>query len=374
MRTRLFLVGLTCLLLAAGCSRTSSSSSGGGATSKKFNVTLIQGVRGDEFYISMACGAKEAASQLGVNLTVTGGDTWGAPVQTPIINAVTAKRPDAVLVAPNDVSASIQPLQQMKQAGVKVIEVDTHVNDSSISLSQIATDNLGAGKQAAKALAQQVGSASGSVLVVNVKPGISTTDQRAQGFEEEIKNYPNLKYLGVQYDDDDPAKAAQIVKATYAAHKDLVGIFAANLFSAEGSATGVKNTGATGVKIIAFDASPKEVEDLKAGTISALVSQKPFDIGKFGVEQAVHASSRLFTPSRARPCRSRSRPASSSRPSRTSTTPPFPSTSTSRAAEQIPATTLSTCETAPRPAGVPPVPSRRPSRATSSPTGRRIRC
>ncbi len=237
----------------------------------------------------MACGAKEAASQLGVNLTVTGGDTWGAPVQTPIINAVTAKRPDAVLVAPNDVSASIQPLQQMKQAGVKVIEVDTHVNDSSISLSQIATDNLGAGKQAAKALAQQVGSASGSVLVVNVKPGISTTDQRAQGFEEEIKNYPNLKYLGVQYDDDDPAKAAQIVKATYAAHKDLVGIFAANLFSAEGSATGVKNTGATGVKIIAFDASPKEVEDLKAGTISALVSQKPFDIGKFGVEQAVHA-------------------------------------------------------------------------------------
>ncbi len=61
MRTRLFLVGLTCLLLAAGCSRTSNSSSGGGATSKKFNVTLIQGVRGDEFYISMACGAHEAA-------------------------------------------------------------------------------------------------------------------------------------------------------------------------------------------------------------------------------------------------------------------------------------------------------------------------
>ncbi len=289
MRARPFLMGLICLLLvAAGCSRTSSSS-GGGTTAKKFNLTLIQGVRGDEFYISMACGAQEAARQLGVNLNVTGGDTWGAPVQTPVINAVTAKRPDAVLVAPNDVSASIQPLQQMKQAGIKVVEVDTHVNDSSISLSQIATDNLGAGKQAAKALAQQVGSKTGSVMVVNVNPGISTTDQRAQGFEKEIKNYPSLKYLGVQYDNDDPAKAAQVVKATYAAHKDLVGIFAANLFSAEGSATGVRNTGATGVKIIAFDASPKEVEDLKSGTINALVSQKPFDIGKLGVEQAVHA-------------------------------------------------------------------------------------
>jgi len=290
VRTRSLLVGLACLLLlATGCSRTSSGGGGGGQAGKTYNVTLIQGVRGDEFYISMACGAQEAARQLGVNLSITGGEKWGADIQTPVINAVTAKRPDAVLVAPNDVSASIAPLQQMKQNGIKVVEVDTHVNDSSISLSQIATDNLGAGRESAKALAQLIGDKQGSVLVVNVKPGISTTDQRAQGFQEEIKNNPNLKFLGVQYDDDDPAKAAQIVKATYAAHKDLVGIFAANLFSAEGSATGVKNAGASQVKIVAFDASPKEVEDLKNGTVHALVSQKPFDIGKLGVEQAVRA-------------------------------------------------------------------------------------
>jgi ribose transport system substrate-binding protein len=289
MRTRSLLMGLACLLvLAAGCSRTSSGG-GGGQGGKTYDITLIQGVRGDEFYISMACGAQEAARQLGVSLSVTGGEKWGADIQAPVINAVTAKRPDAVLVAPNDVSASTAPLQQMKQNGIKVVEVDTHINDSSISLSRIATDNLGAGRESAKALAQLIGGKSGSVLVVNVKPGISTTDQRAQGFQEEIRRHPSLKFLGVQYDDDDPAKAAQIVQATYAAHKDLVGIFAANLFSAEGSATGVRNAGASQVKIVAFDASPKEVEDLRNGTVHALVSQKPFDIGKLGVEQAVRA-------------------------------------------------------------------------------------
>lgn len=288
MRARSLLVGLTCLLLlAVGCSRTPGG--GGGQAGKTYDVTLIQGVRGDEFYISMACGAREAARQLGVNLRVTGGDKWGADVQTPVINAVTARRPDAVLIAPNDVSASITPLQQMKQNGIKVVEVDTHVNDSSISLSKIGTDNLGAGRESAKTLARLIGDRSGSVLVVNVKPGISTTDQRAQGFREEIRNYPNLQFLGVQYDDDDPAKAAEIVKATYEAHNDLVGIFAANLYSAEGSATGVKKAGASQVKIVAFDASPKEVEDLKSGTVHALVSQKPFDIGRLGVEQAVRA-------------------------------------------------------------------------------------
>jgi ribose transport system substrate-binding protein len=286
VRTRSLLVGIACLLLlAAGCSRASSS----GQAGKTYNVTLIQGVRGDEFYTSMACGAQEAARQLEVNLSVAGGDKWGADVQTPVINAVTAKRPDAVLVAPNHLSASIAPLQQMKQNGIKVVEVDTHVNDSSISLSRIATDNLGAGRKSAMTLAQLIGRKSGSVLMVNVKPGISTTDERAQGFQEEIETYPNLQFLGVQYDDDDPAKAAEIVEATYAGHKDLVGIFAANVLSAEGSATGVKHAGASRVKIVAFDASPKEVTDLRSGTVHALVSQKPFDIGKLGVEQAVRA-------------------------------------------------------------------------------------
>jgi ribose transport system substrate-binding protein len=286
VRTRSLLVWIVCpLLLAAGCSR----SSGGGQAGRPYDVALIQGVRGDEFYTSMACGAREAARRLGVNLSVAGADKWGADVQTPVINAVAAKRPDAVLVVPNDVRASIAPLQQMKQNGIKVVEVDTYVNDSSISLSRIATDNLGAGRESAKALARLIGDRSGSVLMVNVKPGISTTDERAQGFQEEIKRHPNLQFLGVQYDDDVPARAAEIVEATHAGHKDLVGIFAANVLSAEGSATGVKHARASQVKIVAFDASPKEVEDLRSGTVHALVSQKPFEIGRLGVEQAVRA-------------------------------------------------------------------------------------
>jgi ribose transport system substrate-binding protein len=279
--------GLACLLLvAAGCGKSSKSGGGG---SKQYKLTLIQGVKGDNFYISMACGAQAAAQAAGVTLDVTGGDTWGADVQTPVINAVTAKHPDAVLVAPNDVQASIAPLASMKQQGIKVVEVDTKVNDDSIAESQIATDNLAAGHAAAKALVQQLGGKTGTVLVVSVKPGISTTDQRAQGFADEIKNTSGLKYLGVQYDDDQPAKAQAIVTSTLAAHKDLVGIFAANLYSGEGSATGLQQSGRKDVKIVEFDASPKQVDDLRNGVVQGLVSQKPYDIGYDGVQQAVAA-------------------------------------------------------------------------------------
>jgi len=130
----------------------------------------------------------------------------------------------------------------------------------------------------------------GKVLLVNVKPGISTTDARQQGFEEEIKNHPNIKYLGVQFNNDDPGKAASIVTSTIAANPDLAGVFAANVFTGEGAATGLQQAGKQGtVKLVAFDATPKQVEALQAGAIQALIAQKPYDIGAKGVEQAMNA-------------------------------------------------------------------------------------
>ncbi|MDP9135296.1 MAG: substrate-binding domain-containing protein, partial [Actinomycetota bacterium] len=65
-------------------------------------------------------------------------------------------------------------------------------------------------------------------------------------------------------------------------------IFGTNLFSAEGAASGVRESGAK-VKIVGFDAGPKQVKDLEDGTVQALIAQKPADIGAQGVQQAVAA-------------------------------------------------------------------------------------
>ena len=43
------------------------------------------------------------------------------------------------------------------------------------------------------------------------------------------------------------------------------------------------------MKIVGFDAGPKQVDDLKDGLLQALVAQKPADIGAQGVQQAVAA-------------------------------------------------------------------------------------
>jgi ribose transport system substrate-binding protein len=266
-------------------STSSSSSSGGG---KKYKMTLIAGVKGDEFYLTMNCGAQEAAKANNVQLDFQGPDEFDASQQTPIVNAVAARKPDAVLIAPTDTKAMYAPIKQMAANGTKIVLVDTTLDDPSMAVSQIASDNEKGGEAAAQELTKLIGG-KGKVMVVNVKPGISTTDARGKGFETGAKA-AGLDYLGQQYDDDDPAKAAAIVTATLAKHPDLKGIFATNLFSAEGAASGLKQAGKTDqVKIVGFDAGPKQVEDLKAGLVQALIAQRPADIGKQGVEQALDA-------------------------------------------------------------------------------------
>ncbi len=262
---------------------------GGSLPGAGIHISFIQGVIGDEFYISMECGVQDAAAALGATVDVQGPDKFDATLQNPIIDAVVASAPDAILVAPNDVEASAGPLQRAQDAGIKLVLVDTVVNDESIGVSRIASDNHLGGVMAADALAALIGE-EGTVMVINVKPGISTTDARQAGFEEQIATYPNIEYIGGEYSNNEPAKAAEIVTAALAANPDLNGVFATNLFSAQGTATGIVQANAQGdVHVVGFDAGPAQVEQLKAGDVQALVVQKPYDIGYQGVEQAVAA-------------------------------------------------------------------------------------
>src|SRR6476620_9282946 len=159
-------------------SSTSSGASSGSSSSsakKNYKMTLIAGVKGDEFYITMNCGAQAKAKELGVTLDFQGPDKFDAGLQTPVVNAVAAKKPDAVLVAPTDTKAMYAPIKQLSDNGSKVVLVDTTLEQADFAGAQIVSDNEGGGKQPARTLGELIGGAR-KVFGVNVKPGISTTD------------------------------------------------------------------------------------------------------------------------------------------------------------------------------------------------------
>lgn len=260
-----------------------------GASSNK-NLVLIQGTKADNFYVTMGCGAQSEAKKLGYNIKVEGPADFSAPQQIPIVQSVTATKPAAVLIAPTDEKALIAPMQAMKAAGIKVIQVDTTVSNTSMVSASISSDNQLGGKLAADYLAKSLGKKGGSVVVMNEQPGVSTTEARIAGFVKEIKKYKNIKMLKTQFTGDNPAQAASTISSLFAANPTLGGVFATNVLVAEGTDTGLKNAGVAGkVKIVGYDADPEQVTDLKKGVVQALIAQEPFQEGVQGVKQAVNA-------------------------------------------------------------------------------------
>lgn len=287
VRRLLALVAVTALVAAACQEEQGGGGGGGGGDQEALDIVLIQGVAGDEFYVTMDCGAQAAAEELGVNYSVQGPNEFDPTEQIPILEAVVAQQPDAILIAPTERTALIAPLQAAQDAGITVVLVDTIVDDESIGVSRIATDNVEGGRVAGEALVELIGG-EGSVFVNTTQPGVSTVEERQQGFEEVIEGESGIEYLGAEFNNDDPTRAAQITSAVLARNPELAGIFATNLFSAEGAATALRDAEAQEqVQIVGFDASPGQVDQLEEGLVQALVAQNPREIGFQGVQTAV---------------------------------------------------------------------------------------
>ena len=264
---------------------------GRASAADKVTIALVPGLTADGFYVTMHKGAEAAAKAVGANLIYQGAAEWNVSLQVPVLEAVIGKKPAAIMIAPTDKSQLVQPLKNANDAGIAVICVDTFIGngvfqtgsgDADFPISYVASDNVLGGRMAARALAKAIGE-KGKVYVSNTKPNVSTTDQREEGFKLEMKKYPNVEILETQFNDDDANKAAAQVQAVIGRVPDLAGVFGANLFSAGGTANGVKQAGKAGkIKLAGFDAPESIVAQLKDGTFELTIAQHPAEIGYFG--------------------------------------------------------------------------------------------
>jgi ribose transport system substrate-binding protein len=279
------------LVLAACGSSSPSKNSSGGSSAKGKSVELIVGNASDPFYVTMECGAEQEASKLGVKLSAQGPTSFTPTLQKPIIDEAEVSKPAALLVAPTD-STSLDPdLQKISSNGTKVIFVDTSSSDMSLGLSRISSNNAQGGQIAADNLGKLL-NGKGTVAVISMAKGTSTTDARVQGFEQEMHSkYPGIKLLAEQNDvDATPAEATSFIEADITANSSLDGVFAANTVTAQGVAAGLTHSGKQGkIKLVSFDAEPPERQMLSSHVAQVIIAQEPALEGEDGVIQAVNA-------------------------------------------------------------------------------------
>jgi ribose transport system substrate-binding protein len=246
------------------------------------DITLLTTYNGLPFYTAMLCGALDAAKEAGGTITVTSeGPPHGMNVseQLPILNAAINARPDGIILVPADPRALVAVVEAAMAEGLPIVTTDQAL-EKEVAIAHFGADNKAGGKLAAEEMLRLIGDASGTILVLDNRPGLPVTNLRAEGFIEALKDHPNLKLLETQYNSDDPNKAATQAQAALQSNPDLIGVFATAEAGAMGAAAGLQGQpAAEKVNVVAYDAGPTLVRALRDGTLDALIAQGSYGQG-----------------------------------------------------------------------------------------------
>jgi ribose transport system substrate-binding protein len=190
-----------------------------------------------------------------------------------------AQHVDAMAISATDERALSSSVERAIRAGIPVSIFDSGV-DVSDYVTFVATDNYGAGCNAARLLAGLCGPRA-KVGMVMQKPGGTSTVARERGFEETLaKEFAGIRIAARQYGMADPARSRAAAENILTANPDLGGIFASSEASSIGTIQAILSRNLSGkVKLITFDTSDAHIEALRNGTIDVMLVQDAFRIG-----------------------------------------------------------------------------------------------
>jgi ribose transport system substrate-binding protein len=267
-----------------------SNATAGNTPGKTLQIALVPKGTTQSYWQTVKAGAEQAGKEENANIIFQGPtEETDIPGQKNILEAQITKKVDAIVMAACDAKALVPTVQKAQAAGIPVITIDSGITPDT-SVQFIATDNKKGGAAAADKLSELIGTDGGDVGLIPFIPGAGSSDDRENGFKDELKKYPKLNLASTLYSQSDVNTAQNVTNQMVASHPNLKGIFAANQAGGIGSAQALKLKGLAGkIKLVAYDAGDAEIEALKAGTIQALIVQRPFDMGYKGVKAAVEA-------------------------------------------------------------------------------------
>jgi ribose transport system substrate-binding protein len=260
-------------------------------------IALIYGIKGDPFYITMERGARSKAAELGIKLVADGPAQWNPALQSPIIDAMVARKVDAMVVVPNDPQAMIASLQRANDTGVPIVTADTTLGDGQYSggavtfpVAGVSSDNFQGGKVACEALIKAMGG-KGKLYILVSTPNVVSDTARRDGCKAAISTAgPSVGLAGVDYTQSNSSIATNDTQAVLQRNPDIGAIFGGNTFSAEGAAAAVKTANLEGaIKIASFDAPEEAIALLREKVIDLVIAQQPALIGATAVQDAYDA-------------------------------------------------------------------------------------
>ncbi len=293
-----------CALALSSCGssgdsgNTGDTSSGNSASDDRPTVALIVKSLANEFFVTMADGARQHQSQSegAYDLIVNGiKNEIDLAQQVALVDQMIASGVDAIVIAPADSKAVVPALARAAAAGIVVVNIDNQLDgdilaEYELQIPYVGPDNFAGAEEVGNYLAATM-EADQSVAILE---GVSTTynsQRRTAGFLKAM-NDAGINVVAQQSAQWDQTAAVTITSGILVQHPELDAILAANDNMALGAVAAITQSGrGDAIKVVGFDNISAVQGLIREGRILATADQHADLLAVYGIEFALEALS-----------------------------------------------------------------------------------
>ncbi len=191
----------------------------------------------------------------------------------------------AIILSPVDWEKIMPSLEKLKEAGIKIINIDTQVKDMSYVDAYIGSDNYNAGVICGEDLIEK--SPDGGKVAILECPTQNSINERITGFEETLSMAEKgFEVVAREDTKGEFEKALAAAEKILEEHPDITAIMCGNDQIAVGAKTAANIAGLDEILIYGVDGSPDIKKELKKSEtqIAGTAAQSPISMGKTAAE------------------------------------------------------------------------------------------
>jgi ABC-type sugar transport system substrate-binding protein len=195
------------------------------------------------------------------------------------VRDMVAQDVDAIIIAPLLEEGLAPALNAAKEAKVPVFLIDRETAGTPCEdyITFMGSNFLEQGKRAAEIMADLTNEKA-KVAVLEGTPGASVTIDRTEGFEQELKEYPNMEIVASQTGEFLRTKGQTVMEQLIQANPDINAVYAENDEMALGAIQALKDAGKNpgqDVKVLSIDGTRQAVQAIISGDINVVIETNP---------------------------------------------------------------------------------------------------
>ncbi len=269
------------------------------ASKQKIRITVVTQSMDSEFWQKVKLGAEDAAKEFPeVKLSVLApAREINIDQQVNIIEDQILKHVSALAVSPCGTAEILPVLEKARALSIPVVIFNSDI-EWQHKLTFVGTDNRMGGRLAGERIIDAL-HGKGKVAVIRGIMGIRGHEERVAGFLDAVKIASGIEVVAIQPANSERELALTVMENILTLHPDLDAAFITNDGMALGALEAVDSHRLSGRLImIGFDAGHEAVNAVRAGRLTAVIAQDPYNMGRQSFWAALKAAQNETIPKR----------------------------------------------------------------------------